>query len=68
MTEPHSLMFCILTQFNTLTPKIDWHLISPYNYHSQISQWGHESTENDHWRKKLLIIQQILLVSTLGSV
>ena len=29
---------------------------------------GHKNKENDHQLKKLLITQQILLVSTLGNV
>ena len=42
--------------FNLLTPRINYHLISPY------------IKENDLYWKKLLIVKQILLVSTLGNV
>ena len=50
--------------FNPLTLKSDQHLISPYN----ITHQGHESKGNDHQLKKLLIVNQILLVSSLGNV
>ena len=42
--------------FNLLTPRINYHLISPY------------IKENDLYWKKLVIVKQILLVSTLGNV
>ena len=50
---------------NTLNLKSDMHQISPHNiFESQ----GHENKWNDHQCKKLLIVEQILLVSILGNV
>ena len=37
-------------------------------YHPWIKHEGHESKGSDHQLKKLLIVRQILLVSTLGNV
>ena len=37
-------------------------------YYPQITCYGNESKGNDHKLKKLLIVKQILLVSTLGNV
>ena len=37
-------------------------------YHPWIKHWGHENKGNDHQVKQLLIIKQILLVSSLGNV
>ena len=48
--------------FNTLTHNFS------LQYHPWIKQERHESKENDHQQKKLLIVTQILLVSTTGSV
>ena len=44
---------------NLFVPKSDWHLISPYNITP-----GHKNKGNDHRLQKLLIINQILPVST----
>ena len=46
-----------------LTPN----LISPYNITTE-SHEGLENKGNDHQLKKLLIVKQILLLSTLGNV
>ena len=52
---------------NPSTPKSDQHLSSPYNisYESFIKV---QNKRNDHQLKKLLIVKQILPVSTLGNV
>ena len=49
------------TVINPLVPESDWHLISPFNITLQ-------KEGNDHKLKNLLIVIQILLVSTLGNV
>ena len=53
---------------NPLTLGNDWHVISLYNIFQWITHKGHQKKENDHWLKKLLIVPQILLVSTLVNV
>ena len=53
---------------NPLTPKSDKHLNSPYEITPRITRYGHENRGNDHKQKKLLIGNQILLVSILGNV
>ena len=50
-----------------LTPKSDECLISPYNITTELHE-GHENKGNDHQLKKLLIVKQILLLSTSGNV
>ena len=52
---------------NPVTPKSYQHLISPYN-NTLESNKGHENRGDDHQLKQLLIIKQILFVSTLGNV
>ena len=37
-------------------------------YHPWIKHSGHENEENDHQLKRIAIVQQILLISTLGNV
>ena len=61
--SPPSLQF----KFNPLIPKSDWNLISPYNITTE-SHTCHENKGNDHQLKKLFIVRQILLVSTLVNV
>ena len=56
---------CIL---DPLTPKSDQHLISPYNITTESLMKVMRIKGNDHQLKKLLIVNQILLVSTLGNV
>ena len=51
-----------------LTPKNDWHLISPYNITPKSNTKVTRIKENDHQLKTLLIVKQILLVSTLVNV
>ena len=53
---------------NSLTPKSDQHLISPYNITPESNIKGHENKGHDHQLKKFYIANQILLVSTLGNV
>ena len=53
---------------NPLNPKSDQHLVSPYNNIAVSLISDHENKGNDHQLKKLLIVKQILLVSTLGNV
>ena len=53
---------------NSLTPKSDQHLISPYNITPESNIKGHENKGNDHQLKKFYIANQILLVSTLENV
>ena len=50
-----------------VTPKNDECLISPYNITTE-SHEGLENKGNDHQLKKLLIVKQILLLSTSGNV
>ena len=52
---------------NPSTPKSDQHLSSPYNISSE-SFIKVQNKRNDHQLKKLLIVKQILPVSTLGNV
>ena len=49
---------------NPLSPKSDHHLVSPYNNTAESFIEDHENKGNDHQLKKLLIVKQILLVST----
>ena len=56
---------CVL---DPLTPKSDQHLISPYNITTESLIKVMRIKGNDHQLKKLLIVNQILLVSTLGNV
>ena len=49
------------------TPKSDQHLISPYKS-PRITHLDHENKGIDHLLKKLLIVKQTPLVSTLGNV
>ena len=51
---------------NLLSPKSNQHLISPYNMTSE--SYIKVNKRNDHQLKKLLIVVQILLVSTIGNV
>ena len=55
------------TQMNPL-PGSDYNLNSPYNITPLITHQGHENKGNDHQLKKLLIVKQILLVSTIGNI
>ena len=57
----------IILQFNPWTPESDQLLISPYNW---ILNHTLKSQEDRKWSstKKLLIVKQILLVSTSGNV
>ena len=53
---------------NPLTPNNDQHLISPYNFTPKSHMKVTRNEGNDYQRKKLSIVKQILLVSTLGNV
>ena len=55
------------TVVNTLIP--EW-LASNFSsqYHSWIKHYSHENKGNDNQLKNFLIVQQILLASTLGTV
>ena len=55
------------TFFNPLTPKSDQHLFFPYNITPE-SLIRVMREENNHQINKLVIVKQILLVSTLGNV
>ena len=57
----------ITTEMNPL-PGSDYNLNSPYNITPLITHQGHENKGNDHQLKKLLIVKQILLTSTIGNV
>ena len=37
-------------------------------YFHDLNAWGYKNEGNDHQQQKLLIVEQILLVSTLGNV
>ena len=50
--------------FNHLTPMSDSHLISPYIITTELNS----NIGNDHQVKKLLIVKQILIVSTVENV
>ena len=52
---------------NLLTPKSDWQLISPYHITPWIKHKGQENKGTDHLWIKLLIVRQILFVSTIGN-
>ena len=56
---------CVLVP---LTPKSDQHLISPHSITTESLIKVMRIKGNDHQLKKLLIVKQILLVSTLGNV
>ena len=49
-------------------PRSDKHPISPHNITPESRNEGYENIGNDPQLKKLLIVEQILLVSTLGNV
>ena len=52
-----------------LTPWSDWHLINfSLQYYPWIKDDSHENRGNDHQLRKLLIFQQILLLSIIGNV
>ena len=53
---------------NPLNPKNNQHQVSPYNNTAESFIWNHVNKGNDHQLKKLSIVKQILLVSTLGNV
>ena len=55
------------TFFKPLTLKSDLHLFSPYNITPE-SLIRVMREENNHQINKLMIVKQILLVSTLGNV
>ena len=57
----------IATEMNPL-PGSDYNLNSPYNITPLITHQGYENKGNDHQLKKLLIVKQILFVSTIGNV
>ena len=61
----HVVSSCVL---DPLTPKSDQHLISHYNITTESLIKVIRMKGNDHQLKKLLIVNQILLVSTLGNV
>ena len=61
----HVVSSCVL---DPLTPKSDQHLISHYNITTESLIKVMRIKGNDHQLKKLLIVNQILLVSTLGNV
>ena len=61
----HVVSSCVL---DPLTPKSDQHLISHYNITTESLIKVTRMKGNDHQLKKLLIVNQILLVSTLGNV
>ena len=61
-------IFLSLPTVNPSTPEGDQHLISPYNIIPESQVKGHKKKGNDHQLKKLLIVIQILLFSTLGNV
>ena len=52
-----------------LTPWSDWHLINfSLQYYPWIKDDSHDNRGNDHLLRKLLIFQQILLLSIIGNV
>ena len=57
----------IATEMNPL-PRSDYNLNSPYNIIPLITHQGYEKKRNDHQLKKLLIVKQILLVSTIRNI
>ena len=61
----HVVSSCVL---DPLTPKSNQHLISHYNITTESLIKVMRIKGNDHQLKKLLIVNQILLVSTLGNV
>ena len=65
MKNTFILSYCL---FNPLTPKNDWHLISPYSITPESNIKVRRIKELITCEKKLLIVQQILLFSTLGNV
>ena len=54
--------------FRELTSKNDYHLMPPYKITPKTKLEGHENKGNDHQLKRLLIVKQILLISTFGNV
>ena len=66
--QEKSQIFLSLPTVNHSTPEGDQHLISPYNIIPESQVKGHKKKGNDHQLKKLLIVIQILLFSTLGNV
>ena len=58
----------IVKTVNSLTPKSDQHLNSPYNITPESHIKVMRIKKNDHQLKKLLTVRQSLLVSTLGNV
>ena len=66
--QEKSQIFLSLPTVNPSTPEGDQHLISPCNIIPESQVKGHKKKGNDHQLKKLLIVIQILLVSTLGNV
>ena len=61
----HVVSSCVL---DPLTPKSDQHLISPHNITTESLIKVMRIKGNDHQLKKLLIVNQILLVSIIGNV
>ena len=57
-----------LKSLNPLNPKSDQHLVSPDHNTAESFICDHENIGNDHQLKKLLIVNQILLASSLGNV
>ena len=53
---------------NRLIPKSDLPLISPHNITPESHIKSHENKRNDHQLRRLLIVKQILPVSTLRNV
>ena len=56
------------TRLTPLTPWNDYHLISPYNITLESHIKVTRIKKKDHWLRKLLIVWQILLVSTLTNI
>ena len=66
--QEKSQIFLSLPTVDPSTPEGDQHIISPYNIIPESQVKGHKKKGNDHQLKKLLIVIQILLFSTLGNV
>ena len=66
--EKHKNRMVTYWLIKPLTSKNDWHLIHPYNVSPKSNTKVTRIKENDHQLKTLLIVKQILLVSTTGHV
>ena len=61
----HLLLLFFFFRYMSLTPKSDKRLISPYHI---TPKQNIKKNGNDYQPKKLFIVQQILLVCTVGNV